>query len=53
MYFRLKKIQEIIDIYEKACEKADEQFQSVYIEAVTLNNKPGTESCPHDPQSCH
>ena len=43
----------MIDIYEEACEKSDEQFQSVYIEAVTLNNKLGTESCLQDPQRCH
>ena len=32
VYFRFKKIKEIIDIYEETCEKADERFQSVYVE---------------------
>ena len=33
VYFRFKKIKEIIDIYEETCKKADERFQSVYVEA--------------------
>ena len=39
---RFKKIEGIIDIYEEACENADEQFQSIYTEAVNLTNKLGT-----------
>ena len=41
VYFTFKNIEEIIDIYEETCEKADEQFQLVYAEAVSLNNKFG------------
>ena len=43
VYFRFKKIEEIICIYEKTCEKVDEPFQSPYAEAVCLAKKLGTE----------
>ena len=43
MCFRFTKIQEITDIYEETCEKADERFKSVYAEAVNLTKKLGTE----------
>ena len=42
MYFSLKKIKDVIDIYDETCEKADERFQSVYAEGGSLN-KVGTE----------
>ena len=43
VYFRFKKIEEIIDIYEETCEKADERFQSAHAEAVSLTRKHDTE----------
>ena len=43
VYFRFNMIEIIIDIYEKTWEKADERFQLVYVEAVSLTNKLGTE----------
>lgn len=43
VYFRSQKIEKIIDIYEKTCEKADEPFQSAYAEAVSLAKKLDTE----------
>lgn len=41
--FEFKKIEEIIHIYDETRENADEAFQLVYDEAVTLINKFGTE----------
>ena len=48
MYFRLKKIEQTIDIYNKeTCERADERNQLPYIKAVEsrnfLTNKVSTE----------
>ena len=39
VYFRFEKIEEIIGFQEETCEKADERFQSVDVEAVSLTNK--------------
>ena len=43
VYFRFKKNEEIIDIYEETYEKTDKRFQSVYGEDVNFINKLGTE----------
>ena len=43
MYLRFKNIEEILYMYKKMFEEADERFQSVYVEAITLANKAGTE----------
>ena len=43
VYFSFKKIEEIIYIYEKTYEKADEPFQSAYAEAVRLAKNSGIE----------
>ena len=49
VYLRFKNIEEILYMYKQMFEEADERFQSVYVEAITLANKAGTEekwSCP-------
>ena len=43
VYFRFKKIADITDICEETYEKANERFESVYVQAVTLTNKLDTE----------
>lgn len=48
VYFRFKKIEDIIHIYEDHMKRLTNWFQSVYAEAVTLTNKFGTE----EEQSC-
>lgn len=40
-YFRFRKIEEILDVYEATCEKANERFQSAYAETVSLNSNLG------------
>lgn len=45
--FVFKKIDEIIHIYKKTLEKADELFESVYSKAVSLAEEFGVEEkCP-------
>ena len=43
IYFYFEKIEEISHIYEETCEQANEWFQSVYVDHVSLTNKSGTE----------
>ena len=43
VYYGFNKIEEIIQIYEETREDADERFQLVYGEVVTLTNKFDTE----------
>ena len=40
-YFRFKKIEEIIHIYQEICKRHDKRFQSVHGEGVRLPNKLG------------
>ena len=43
VYFRFKKIEDIIHIYEDHMKRLTNWFQSVYAEAVTFTNKLGNE----------
>lgn len=40
-YFRFKKIEEIIHIYQEICKRHDKRFQSVHGEGARLPNKLG------------
>ena len=42
-YFQTKKVEEVIDVFEKTCKKAHAQFQSMYATVVSLTKKLGNE----------
>ena len=47
VYFSFKKIEEMIQIYEETRANADERFQLVYDEVVSLTNKFSTKGKKH------